>query len=114
MAWTPNTVTIPKGEPATLPVILLDKNGELFNGAGLTMICIQIKKADGSILDKTAATGFTWGVGLSCGYIYTFDLTADEVALLKTLPGQDVTIKLVYGGVHEYIVYKKYLTVISL
>lgn len=97
MAWTPNNWSIVAGEAAKFLVILLDSHGEPLNITGATAIKIQLPKTDGSILEKNADIGFTWGRPIQPLYIYGFALTPAETELLLKASKQSVLVNILYG-----------------
>lgn len=109
--FKPNSVVVYKNEPSEIPVFMVDKNSELMNLNGITGIVMRIKNADNSILELAVSKGFTWGTGCDVGYIYTFNITAEQIDLLdQGKQPKDIEIKLTFGSSHKLIRYKNFLS----
>jgi hypothetical protein len=98
MAWSVNKWRVAQGEEIKFLVHLFDDADNSLNVAGATGVYVHVKKADGTVLEKAAETGLTWG-SLCPLYIYAFRFTAEETALLSVKPvAQDIWVKLVFGA----------------
>lgn len=89
------TPKIVRGRPARIPVIMADA-GTKIPTYGLQALSILIENETGPKLEKAAAGGISWGPG-DATWLYVFDLTADETALLKTGPSQPIFLKITFS-----------------
>lgn len=110
MPFQPNQWTINKGEDAQIAVHLLDDQGNPMSGAGATAISLKLKNQDGSVLSVPAYTGMA--IGLFCPiFIYGFNLTGAQTALLPIGPMQTVELEIDFGTAKKFQAIRQALTV---
>lgn len=113
MFWQVNKFNLQRGSPETIGVHLLDQSSNPVSLAGATAVWVHLKKQDGSVLEKPAVNGMVWGK-LAPVWLYTFDLTEADIALLPLAQGQDVIVKVAFGASYQTYTYKSALNIIDL
>jgi|WetSurMetagenome_2_1015567.scaffolds.fasta_scaffold610756_2 hypothetical protein len=110
--WIPNKFKIVKGRDYQIAVHLLDSDGVPITISGATAVSLLIKKADNTILEKAAYTGFASGYSNPL-WIYAFLLTASETALFTIDKDQSIEIKILFGTAIQVFEITKSLTVVA-
>lgn len=97
MAQTIQTQMLYRGRPEQLAVLLQDAAGVRLPTCGVTSVSAVLKNEDNSLIEKAAAAGSSWGYGNPL-FVYSFNFTAVETALLKVGTNQSVWIKLTFAS----------------
>ncbi len=113
MIYQLNKVKIQRGDDVNFFLIMLEENGQSFQTNGATLITLQLKKTDNTILEKTAYGGFGTGVGETT-VVYGFILSAAETSQLAAGLDQDACIKIDFSTNVKHLVIKKALNVTDL
>lgn len=95
-----------RGEAVQFICVLLDANQVPINISGATAISFALKKEDGTLLEKPADNGYSWGI-LPQVYVYGFSLTEVESALLKLGKAQTLVARVTISGHVKNICFEK-------
>ncbi len=112
--WTPNKISLIKGQADNIAIFLLQADGSPLNIAGATAVHLLYKDANGVTIDKPAAVGWTYGLGDKAFWVYGFEFSSAETAALLTAKDQAVVVKIVYGSNCRFLTIAACLTVVEM
>ncbi len=109
-----NKQTLFRGRAAQVCVTFVDKNNnneQLFT-CGITGSKIRVQNEDESFTEKVASSGLVWGIPQKT-YIYIYDFTAEETALMKLGADQSLFLQIDFGADFSRHEMKQFLTIID-
>lgn len=112
MQWIPNSWCLVKGNDESIVLHVLDVDGTPLNISGATSVSLKVPMADGTVVKRAAAAGFSFGY-LRPIFVYGFSFTAAETVLMAVKPGQTVEVEVDFGNLIKTIPIAKALTVVA-
>ncbi len=110
MIWSPNKWKVTVNEDNQLLAVLLESDGVPFNANGASQVFLRLLKQDTTVLEILAVSGFQCGLGDQL-FMYAFNITAAQTAMLPQGDNQTVEIKIMFGALQKFLTLQECMSV---